>query len=118
MDTNKFITEYRRMCSSFPFCTGCPLHGYQGICVGVPAKYTNEFASKVYKVVEDWSAAHPILTRADLFKKVCPNVGTDSDGTIRLCPHDIDESFECPAELNCLQCRKKYWGQEVQNGRC
>ena len=117
MDANNFIREYNRMCSSFHFCTGCPLHEYQGICVGVPAKYTNEFASKVEKVVEAWSAAHPITTRADLFKKMHPNAPTYEDGSMHICPHDIDKYFMCPDDYDCGKCRKNYWLKEVQNER-
>lgn len=115
MDTKKFTAEYRRLCSTYARCADCPLNG-DGKCITPPHDYIHRFVS-ILNVVKDWSAAHPIVTRADIFKKIYPNVRTYTDGTLRLCPHDIDESFECPAELNCFQCRKKYWFQEVKNGR-
>lgn len=117
MDANKFIREYKRMCVSFQFCTDCPLHGNQGLCVGVPAKYTEEFASKVEKCVEDWSAAHPVTTRADLFKKAYPKAGTDPEGVLVICPKNVDNTIPCPAGAHCWKCRQEYWNKEVQNGR-
>lgn len=114
MDAIKFINEHKRMCASYTRCKDCSLYKANILCSEIPSHYPDEFAAELTKAVEAWSAAHPLTTRADWFKKTCPNVATYPDGTIRLCPHDIDESFECPPELNCFQCKKIYWGQEVK----
>ena len=113
MDANKFMAEYKRLCDSYTICADCPLNTDRP-CAEIPSCYTNEFTTKLIKVVEDWSSAHPVPTRAHLFKKIFPNARTNKDGSLRLCPHDLDESFNCQRELNCIQCRTLYWLKEVQ----
>ncbi len=113
MNANKFLQEYKRLCDSYNRCAECPLY-IDKPCSEMPARFTNEFSAKLIKAVEEWSAAHPAATRAALFKKTFPNARTFKDGSLRLCPHDIDESFKCPLELNCAACRIQYWLKEVQ----
>lgn len=113
MNANKFLQEYKRLCDSYNRCAECPLY-IDKPCSEMPARFTNEFSAKIIKAVEDWSAANPVNTRATLFKKIFPNVRTCENGSLRLCPHDLDESFNCPRELNCFQCRTQYWFKEVQ----
>lgn len=116
MDTNKFITEYRRMCRKYARCSDCPLNT-DGLCRKTPGSYTKEFAS-ILKVVEDWAAANPVTTRAYLFKKIYPSAATGLSGALFICPAMVDIHFRCEDETECVKCRKKYWLEEVQDGRC
>lgn len=113
MDANKFMTEYQRMCTSYERCADCPLYADKP-CAEMPSRYTKVFSDKLIKAVEEWSASHPVATRAHIFKKVYPSVSTYQDGTIKICPHDLDIGFECPGPLSCIQCKTKYWNKEVQ----
>lgn len=113
MDANKFMTEYRRLCNTYQRCTDCPLSSDRP-CGEVPARYTEEFSAKLIKTIEEWSAAHPITTRADVFKKLYPNAMTDNYGALHLCPVELDRTFNCKPEVECGECRRKYWGKEAQ----
>lgn len=113
MDANKFMGEYHRMCTSYDRCAECPLYADKP-CAEMPSRYTKEFSAKLIKAVEEWSAAHPIITRADVFKKLYPNAITDNYGSLHLCPAELDRTFECQTETECFECRRKYWGKEVQ----
>lgn len=117
MDANKFMGELSRVCDSYERCSDCPLGKGKRICSYYPSHHTQEMISATIKTVEEWSAAHPVTTRADLFKKAYPNVSTYQGGTIKICPHDLDKCFECPGQISCLQCKTTYWLKEVQNGR-
>lgn len=110
METKKFATEYRRLCRSYVRCADCPLNGK---CITPPHDYLHRFVS-ILNVVEDWAAAHPAATRADLFKKLFPNTDTDRFGSPNICPVHVDKTLPCPANANCTECRRKYWGKEVQ----
>lgn len=113
MDANKFMAEYRRLCISYKHCMDCPLYNERP-CSEMPLRFTEEFSSKLIKAVEDWSAAHPVTTRADAFKKLFPNISTDRFGSPDICPVHIDKTLPCPVNKNCDECRRKYWGKEVQ----
>lgn len=112
MDAIKFMQEYHRMCSSCERCADCPLYTDRP-CAEMPSRYTDEFSSKLIKAVEDWAAAHPVNTRADLFKKEHPNAATDVDGALFICPRHIDKTIECQDGINCWQCQTEYWLKEV-----
>lgn len=67
MDANKFMAEYKRMCTSYSDCRDCPVHTDNGQCTEIPSCFTKEFTDKVIKIVEDWSVAHPRKTRQGVF---------------------------------------------------
>lgn len=113
MDANKFMTEYHRMCASYDICADCPLYADKP-CAEMPSRYTKEFSAKLIKAVEDWSASHPVTTRADLFMKIFPNAAIAPYGTLVVCPAELDTTFNCEDGLTCTECRKKYWSKEVQ----
>lgn len=112
MDAIRFMTEYKRMCDSQNRCSDCPLC-IDRQCAEMPSRYTKNFSSELIKKVEEWSAAHPIITRADLFKKEHPNAATDGSGVLLICPVHIDKTIECQSGINCWQCREEYWLKEV-----
>ena len=114
MDANKFMREYKRMCASYGNCQNCPMReDNNGQCTEVPSRLSEEFTYKVTKVVEEWSAAHPITTRADLFKKTLPFTATDSNGSLLICPKLLDTNFICQFDGECKHCCKTYWLKEV-----
>ena len=112
MDAIKFMQEYQRMCSSCKICADCPLYTDRQ-CAELPSRYTEDFSSELINKVEEWSAAHPLTTRADLFKNKYPNAGTDDDGVLCICPRHIDKTIKCPEGTYCWQCRAEYWLKEV-----
>ena len=116
MDANKFMAEYQRMCTSYDRCADCPLYADRP-CSEMPSRYTKEFTAKLIKAVEDWSAAHPVTTRADLFKKTYPDAALDEYGVLAICPVELNKNFGCSSENDCADCRKKYWLEEVQYER-
>lgn len=101
MDAIKFITEYKRMCASYTHCRDCPLFKDRILCSEIPSNYPEEFSTELTKVVKDWSAAHPITTRADLFKKVLPNTPTDSSGSLLICPAALEKDYHCDFDVDC-----------------
>lgn len=114
MDANKFMSEYQRMCTSYDRCADCPLYADKP-CTEMPSRYTKEFSSNLIKAVKDWSSAHPVTTRQDLFKKIYPNAVIDQDGVLVVCPKLLDKTFDrCGHHVDCPTCRKKYWLKEVQ----
>lgn len=113
MDANKFMAEYQRMCTSCTSCADCPLCADKP-CAEMPSRYTKEFSAKLIKAVEDWSAAHPLTTRADLFKKIYPNAATGPSGAPLVCPTELDLNFKCEEQSSCIECRKKYWLKVVK----
>lgn len=112
MDANKFMTEYQRMCNSYTRCADCPLFADKP-CAEMPSRYTKEFSSKLIKSVEDWSAAHPVTTRAARFKKIYPHAAIDPFGALYICPADLSTNFKCEDGTSCVDCRKEYWTKEV-----
>lgn len=112
MDAIKFMTEYQRMCDSQNRCSDCPLYRDRQ-CAEMPSRYTKDFSSELIKKVEEWSYAHPLTTRVDLFKKEHPNAGADENGALLICPRHIDKTIECPEGMYCWQCRAEYWLKEV-----
>ena len=114
MDASKFMRQYNRMCNSYDRCADCPLYADKP-CAEIPSRYTKEVSAKLIKAVECWSAAHPLATRQDIFKKIYPNATIDQDGVSLICPKLLDKTLEgCANQMNCQTCREKYWLKEVQ----
>lgn len=102
MDAVKFIEEHRRMYK----VTGKHL---PTLAEGIPAE-------DVVKEVEEWSAAHPRKTRQSVLLEQWPNCMVDRDGTVGMCPRNVDKNYIC--DLNrytgCPDCRREFWMQEVE----
>lgn len=119
MDAVKFVKEYLRMCTKVDECEDCPV--YKTDFCTVPAKErSQESAEEIVELVEEWSAAHTRKTRQDVFLEQYPEVSIGDDGVLRLCPFLIDASYRnndgsCKAvQRQCSDCRKEFWGQEVE----
>lgn len=117
MGAVKFIEERNRMCKSFgKYCYGCP--AWDGSCKLEPGTYRKCEADKVVKIVEAWSAAHPLKTRQSVFLEQYPKALLDKDSVLRVCPFlvggDKPEKYRCICLTDCNACRREFWMQEVE----
>ena len=101
MDAVKFIEERNRMCGTMSEVWGVD-------------------AAQIVKNTEEWSAAHPRKTRQDVFLEQWPEANTGGDGVLQVCPAPISESHRNAQggcgniHRICRDCRKEFWGQEVE----
>lgn len=107
MDAVKFLEERKRM-----FESGAATPG-----IGLEDDYDPVIA---VKVVEEWSAAHPVKTRQSVFLEQYPKAIVGDDGVLRVCPSPIFPSdrsvYNGCARSNstCSDCRREFWMQEVE----
>ena len=99
MDAVKFIEERNRMCGTMSEVWGVD-------------------AAQIVKNTEEWSAAHPRKTRRSVFLERYPNAKVVTDTDIPcVYPCDIEQGMEdvnhCES-LSCYDCRREFWGQEVE----
>lgn len=109
MDALEFVRERNRMCKNFgEKCDGCPAD--KNICCS-----TFAWQEELVTIVEKWSAEHPSNTRQDEFMKHYPSAKC-IDGIVAICPKMIDASLSCPgrADIDCPNCRREFWMQEVE----
>lgn len=105
MDAVKFIEERRRMYK----VTGKRSSTLAG---WIPAE-------DVVKEVEAWSALHPRKTRQSVFLEQYPCARIDGRSVLYACPADVYGNNACPkkkdaAPIICYDCRREFWGQEVE----
>lgn len=118
MDAVKFLQERARMCNSFsPDCEGCRVDEEKPV-MSECYRWMFENPERAVKIVEGWSAAHPIKTRQTVFLAQYPEGEIDSSGCLILCPKRISADCRnrygnCTKRL-CSDCRKEFWGQEVE----
>ena len=122
MDAVKFIEERDRMCKSFDNCSCglriCP--AWDGSCKLETGTYLKCEADKVVKIVEEWSAAHPLKTRQSVFLEQWPEAIVGDDGVLRVCPGPIFPSDRSAyngcvrPNSTCSDCRREFWMQEVE----
>ncbi len=107
MDAVKFLEERNRMYKS----------GAATPCIGLEDDYDPVNA---VKIVEEWSAAHPRKTRQSVFLEQYPQASIGGDGVLQVCPCPISESHRnaqggcVNIHRQCSDCRKEFWGQEVE----
>lgn len=117
MDALEFIKELKRMCRSYydpekGYCADdCPAKNLDCMSLDQP----QEDIERIVGVVEAWSAAHPRKTRQRAFLKQYPYAKC-VDGIVAICPKMIDASLSCPgrADIDCPNCRREFWMQEVE----
>lgn len=119
MDAVKFIEERNRMCKSFDKCSyGCP--AWDGSCKLETGTYLKCEADKEVKIVEEWSAAHPVKTRQSVFLEQWPQAKVDGGGCLDVCPYVISDTYRnelgyCARNgVSCYVCRREFWSQEVE----
>ena len=109
MDAVKFLMERNRMLTS-GFAT--PLIGGTLEC--------EEQAEQIVRKVERWSDEHPCKTRQSEFLKQWPAAMLDERGVLSILPCMMapiqfrTPEDTCATGMVCMECRKKYWGQEVE----
>lgn len=119
MDALKFLKERKRMCSCYKHCEGCPL---ERINCALNAVDSDEEYEQVIAAVEQWSKEHPCKTRQSIFLEQYPDAIIGDDrlpyvAPCQLCPGLIHgESIEdCENRGLCVECRRKFWTQEVDD---
>lgn len=112
MDAVKYLKERKRMCDSYNnMCDGC---GFGKI---PKCNHTEEDnPEKAVEIVEKWSAEHPMKMRQSEFLKMFPNAPLRENGSIAICPLDVDRDAKCSHKqgARCPDCQKEYWIAEVE----
>lgn len=119
MDAVEFLKERGRMTKNCGIaCCDCPLgkkNNERGLCC--PA-LENQYPEIAIAIVEQWSREHPIKTRQSEFLKLFPDAKLDSNGISMIAPCNIEanlrDSEMCGKMTSCPECRKAYWGEEVE----
>lgn len=107
MDAVKFLEERKRM-----FNNGNPVPG-----LDIDITYDTE---KVVKIVEEWSAAHPLKTRQSVFLEQYPEALIHKNGYLDICPLVVsaahrDAYGDCAIhDRLCPACHREFWMQEVE----
>ena len=104
MDAVRFVEERRRM-----FAVTGENPKYSLFNMGTPAE-------EVVREVEEWATAHPRKTRQSVFMEQYPNCMMDGDGTVGMCPRNVDKNYICDVNrfAGCPNCRREFWTQEVE----
>lgn len=118
MDAVEFYKSMKRMCYSGEMCEKCPLYNNfseMGSVCDVLLHITDEKASRIKSIVEQWAKDHPVKTRQSEFLKMFPNA-QKLDGIINICPICIDSDYNTTSEClktACDVCRKRFWNEEA-----
>lgn len=117
MDALEFIKERNRMCKSFRIvCTKCPAFKAceNGLYCVLSQESTLDAMAQI-AIVEKWSKENPCKTRQSIFLKQYPYAKC-IDGIVAICPKIIDANLSCPshANIDCPDCRREFWNQEVE----
>lgn len=90
----------------------------EGYDTFVIAKF--ESPEEILERIERWAEEHPIRIRQSEMLKLFPDIKTN-EGIIAFCPHYLDPDYyeehkkDC-SSAKCVECRKKFWLGEVDNG--
>lgn len=116
MDAVEFYKSMKRMCYSGEMCEKCPLYNNfseMGSVCDVLLHISDEKASRVKSIVEQWAKDHPVKTRQSEFLKMFPNARIEGD-VIDIIPCNIEKEMrKCCDDRNCNECCKDYWLTEV-----
>lgn len=116
MDAVEFYKSMKRMCYSGEMCEKCPLYNNfseMGSVCDVLLHISDEKASRVKSIVEQWAESHPIKTRQSEFLKMFPNANIPCD-VIDIIPCNIEKEMrKCCGDRNCDECKRTYWLAEV-----
>lgn len=110
MEALEFLKEERRMCEFFEEgCVKCLLRDTK--CRAIPGVADAELEKEV-AIVEQWSKEHPRKTRQSVFLKQFPEASISADGVLTIDSCKVEKSMKCNG-MNCAQCRREFWMQEV-----
>ena len=106
MDAVKFLQERNRMYESGAATPG----------IGLEDDYDPVIA---VKVVEEWSAAHPVKTRRSVFLEQYPEARIDKAGILEIFPCAVCATLRnkrecCTFDFSCIDCRREIWMQVVE----
>lgn len=113
MDAVEFFKTVNRYCKN----QGCKKYlACRGdLCMIWPDDDSTKSIEEMVSKVEQWAKDNPIKTRQSEFLKIFPNVQIQDD-VIQVCPKAIScnyRSKENCYEINCLDCKRKFWLAEV-----
>lgn len=116
MDAVTFAKEYLRMCGKFSNCEKCPILKTYFCTINAKEEKAQIDTEEVVRIVEEWSAAHPLKTHQSVFLEQYPNAKLDSEGIVCICPELVYGETACAKNCNmlCYGCRRKFWPQEVK----
>ena len=116
------LVKLKKMCEQCSCSSGfredgkevCPLEHFNSvkICQDVPCDLTKEGIRKQIEIIEEWTEKHML--------KVFKNVKKET--LIETCPLFYDSEHKCDliegrtseGHLNiCIECKNKYWNQEI-----
>lgn len=111
MDVVEFLLAKHRLCDG-SVCKDCILDDE---CDA--ASFNCVVAKNMVKKVEWWAKEHPVKTRQSEFLKMFPDTKIIG-GCINILPCDINYHVEedCTSgtwHMECAECRRNYWLQEV-----
>lgn len=118
MDAVKFIKERDRMCRFYHHagdCYQCPAKDCE--CSALEGMVDDD---NIVTIVKEWSAAHPRKTRQSVFLERWPAARLDERGVLAILPCLMNPiqyrtpEDTCATGMMCMDCRKKYWMQEVE----
>lgn len=116
MDAIEFIKERQRLCQTYVCCFECPANNDNDGCKF--STITGYDATEQIRLLEEWSAAHPLKTRQSEFLKQYPNADLDKDGILKVCPKIVEGSSYMNSQscgsVPCAVCHKAYWLQKVE----
>lgn len=122
MDAVKYLKTKLRMCIAYHHkCKDCPLgqnsNGTELNCY----LFQEHRPEEAVAAVEKWAAEHPAKTRQSEFLKMFPNAPLDKHGVSKVHACDVDkrygdgDEYECDCHgVNCYDCRRKYWSEEIE----
>lgn len=118
MDAVEFLKTEKRMYESYCICSGYPIRDEKHRGRFPCDQYMREYPEKTVAIVEKWLAENPIKTRQSEFLKLFPDAKLDSNGISMIAPCHIEanlrDSEMCGKMTSCPECRKAYWGEEVE----
>ena len=119
MTAVEYLKTARRICESYR-CGDCPLAIKDGdnifYCKNPMSSREVKNPEEAVAIVQKWAEEHPIKTRQSEFLKIFPNTSKYYNGFLNICPVLVGEKsdYDRKMEINCIECRKKFWLTEVE----
>lgn len=119
MDAIEFIKERQRLCQTYVDCFKCPAYNSNtgGCNFNTASGYD---ATEQIRLLEEWSAAHPLRTRQSELLKQYPEAALDENGIISICPNGLSLAYRNSSggcskpDSTCIDCRRGFWLKEIE----
>lgn len=118
MDAIEFIKERQRLCQTYVCCFECPANNDNDGCKF--STITGYDATEQIRLLEEWSAAHPLRTRQSELLKQYPEAALDENGIISICPNGLSLAYRNSSggcskpDSTCIDCRRGFWLKEIE----